>query len=49
MLAGNKIKRPLKKRFKEDKDIESPKSRKKHHDKTTWRLFRTEQKEKYEL
>ena len=49
MIAGNKIKKPLKKRFKEEDDIEIPKNKKKHHDKTTWRLFRSEQKDKYGL
>ena len=49
MLAEKKIKRPLKKRFIEEEDISAPKNKKKHHDKTTWRLFRSEQKEKYEL
>jgi hypothetical protein len=47
MIAGKKIKKPLKKRFKEDEDIEVPKNKNKHHDKTTWRLFRSEQKDKY--
>jgi hypothetical protein len=47
MIAGKKIKKPLKKRFKEEEDISAPKSKKKHHDKTTWRLFRSEQKDKY--
>jgi hypothetical protein len=47
MIAGKKLKRPLKKRFKEQEDIEVPKNKNKHHDKTTWRLFRSEQKDKY--
>ena len=47
MLDGKKFKKPLKKRFKEEVDIEAPKNKKKHHDKTTWRLFRNEQKDKY--
>ena len=49
MIAGKKIKRPLKKRFKEEEDISAPKSKKKHHDKTTGRLYRSEQKDKYGL
>jgi hypothetical protein len=47
MIAGKKIKRPLKKRFKEEEDIDVPRNKNKHHDKTTWRLLRSEQKEKY--
>jgi hypothetical protein len=47
MIAGKKLKRPLKKRFKEDDDFDVPKSKTKHHDRTTWRLLRSEQKEKY--
>ena len=47
MIAGKKIKRPLKKRFKEDDDFDVPKNKNKHHDRTTWRLLRSEQKEKY--
>ena len=47
MIAGKKLKRPLKKRFKEDDDFDVPKSKNKHHDRTTWRLLRSEQKEKY--
>ena len=33
--------------FKEDDDFDVPKSKNKHHDRTTWRLLRSEQKEKY--
>ena len=29
----------IEKWFKEEEDIEFPKNKKKHHDKTTWRLF----------
>ena len=47
MIAGKKLKRPLKKRFKEDDDFDVPKSKNKHHDRTTLRLLRSEQKEKY--
>ncbi len=47
MIAGKKLKRPLKKRFKEDDDFDVPKSKNKHHDRTTWRLLRSEQREKY--
>ena len=47
MIAGKKLKRPLKKRFKEEEDFDVPRNKNKHHDKTTWRLLRSEQKEKY--
>ena len=47
MIAGNKIKKPLKKRFKEEDDIEIPKNKKKHHDKSTYRMLRQQQKEDY--
>ena len=33
--------------LKEDDDFDVPKSKNKHHDRTTWRLLRSEQKEKY--
>ena len=47
MIAGKKLKRPLKKRFKEEEEFDTPRNKNKHHDKTTWRLLRSEQKEKY--
>ena len=47
MIDGKKLKRPLKNRFKEDDDLDVPKSKNKHHDRTTWRLLRSEQREKY--
>lgn len=49
MLDEKKNKKLLRKKFRESSDIELPKNKKKHHDKSTWRLFRAEQKEKYEL
>ena len=47
MIAGKKLKRPLKKRFKEEEEFDTPRNKNKHHDKTTWRLLRSEQREKY--
>ena len=46
MLGGKKIKRPLKKRFKEDDEYNSFKNKDKHRDKIAWRLLRSEQREK---
>ena len=48
MLGGKKIKRPLKKRFKEDDEYNSFKNKDKHRYKIAWRLLRSEQREKYE-
>jgi hypothetical protein len=47
MLTGKKIQKPLKRKFKEEEDYNVPKNKSKHHDRTTWRLLRSEQKEKY--
>ena len=47
MISGNKLKRPLKKRFKEEDDYSVPESKNKHNNKTAWRMLRSEQKEKY--
>ena len=45
MLAGKKFKRPLKKKYRDDEEGDFPKNKNKHHDKTTWRLARNEEKE----
>lgn len=47
MIAGKKLKRPLKKKFKEDDDYNNPKNKDKHNNKMAWRLLRSEQREKY--
>lgn len=49
MLAGGKkFVRPSKTKYKDDDEVLEPQKKKKR-DKTTWRMLRKEQKEKYEL
>ncbi len=49
LVGGKKFQKPEKKRFVEEYEYNLPKEKKKHRDKTTWRMLRKEQKEKYEL
>lgn len=48
LTGGKKFVKPLKTKQRYDEEVEQPQQKKKR-DKTTWRMLRKEQKEKYEL
>jgi len=47
--GGKNFQKRLKKRVSEEDEYNLPKEQKKKRDKTTWRMLRKEQKDKYEL
>lgn len=48
LTGGKKFVKPTKSKYGEDDEVLQPQKKKKR-DKTTWRMLRKEQKEKYEL
>jgi hypothetical protein len=48
-FGGKNFQKRLKKRVSEEDEYKLPKEQKKKRDKTTWRMLRSEQKDKYEL
>ena len=45
LTGGKKYQKPIKTKFRKSEDTESVKPKQKHHDKSTWRLLKTERKE----
>lgn len=45
MLGGNRIQKPVKTKFKRSDEENTNKQKKRHHDKSTYRLLKQEKKE----